>query len=603
MKSEHLGEAIGQIDDDIIKEADEMAERNKQKSRKPIWITLGSVAACGAIAATVLLNINRETVPTDSGSTSASTSATTSTTTSATTSAADTDEPSDSAETPEAGLTLEAVGTAEIDVPTDDIIDDTGGGSTTEQPGDDTGATGEAPPVDDDGGDTGEAPPVDDDGGRVEIVDFGDYLQLAKTEFPTFRKPVYDEVSDYEVYKEAYNAYRPQQQKLEHGTMKYLKMISDEFFGDSMSVFLSRNEGENAAFSPANLYMALAMTAETAGGESRQQILDVLGAESIEELRECARSLWNNTYVRSDVNETLLANSMWFSDGLEYDTKTLQRLIDYYYASAYAGDMNSEKFLDVFRGWLNEHTGGLLSDDIGGLALSPNTVFGIASTVSYNAQWENEFFEKLNTEGVFTKTDGTEQQAEFMNRYTEDYYYYDGDGYIATSIPLQDSDDMWLILPDEGVTPEQLARDGALYDFLYGGVRDNSLNCRMNFSMPKFDISSNGDLSEGLKELGITDVFDKNVSDFSPLAVNADGSVYINKVDSSVRVSVDEKGVSAASFIHIEIGVDGLPSEDEIPLIDFTLDRPFIFVIETTAQQYTQLEELPLFCGVVNSVQ
>ena len=44
------------------------------------------------------------------------------------------------------------------------------------------------------------------------------------------------------------------------------------FFGSSISTTLSGTGGENQAYSPINLYMALALTAELTGGNSRQQL-------------------------------------------------------------------------------------------------------------------------------------------------------------------------------------------------------------------------------------------------------------------------------------------------------------------------------------------
>ena len=57
------------------------------------------------------------------------------------------------------------------------------------------------------------------------------------------------------------------------------------FFRASIPQFLSDAEGQNKAYSPLNVYFALGMLAELTGGESRQQILDLVGANSVEELR------------------------------------------------------------------------------------------------------------------------------------------------------------------------------------------------------------------------------------------------------------------------------------------------------------------------------
>ncbi len=512
MKPEKLSDAIGMIDDDIIEEADKM-RNEKKKSRKLLWIALGSVAACAAIAAVVLLTMNRGGLPTSEDHTSPSRT---------------------------------------------DICDGyTHGKNNTQDP--------------------------------TESTEF-EKMTLAKVDYPDLREPLYEDYANYEEYDKDWTAYREVLKKFEQNTV-YAEDIPDSFFADTMQTFLSGHEGENIAFSPVNAYMALAMVAETADGNSRQQILDVLGAESIEQLRNCANGLWKCCYQNSALNETLLANSMWLGEDVTYNTETLQSLVDNYYASAFSGKMGSEEYNKLLQAWLNENTGGLLEDEAANVEFDAATVFGLASTVYYKAQWLDEFNESRNTDGIFTTTDGEKQQAEFMNFSDDMYSYRKGEGYIATYLNIESSDDMWLILPDEGTTPEQLIENGALNEFLYGGVKDNSLSCEIHFSMPKFDITSQCDLIEGMRELGITDVFESGKADFSPLLDN-DG-VFINKADNAVRVAVDEKGVSAASFIVMDYCGAAMPQE--YPVIDFKLDRPFIFLIENN-------DDMVLFCGIVNSL-
>ena len=65
---------------------------------------------------------------------------------------------------------------------------------------------------------------------------------------------------------------------------------------------------------------------------------------------------------------------------------------------------------------------------------------------------------------------------------------------------------------------------------------------------------------------------------------------YIRSVDHSVRLTVDEEGVSAAAYTEMMMYGAAMPPDEEI---DFTLDRPFIFVLESYLG-------LPLFVGVVN---
>ena len=68
----------------------------------------------------------------------------------------------------------------------------------------------------------------------------------------------------------------------------------------------------------------------------------------------------------------------------------------------------------------------------------------------------------------------------------------------------------------------------------------------------------------------------------------------MDSVEHGARVKIDEEGVEAAAYTVIMLKGNSMPLElDEI---DFTLDRPFIFLM-------TGADGNLLFTGVVNSVQ
>ena len=82
-----------------------------------------------------------------------------------------------------------------------------------------------------------------------------------------------------------------------------------------MKVMLTGQE-DNAVCSPLNIYMALAMLAEVTDGNTRQQILDMLGAADIESLRAQVQALWDSNYVNTPILQSLLANSLWLGIGI-----------------------------------------------------------------------------------------------------------------------------------------------------------------------------------------------------------------------------------------------------------------------------------------------
>mgnify|MGYP004498121303 FL=1 len=133
----------------------------------------------------------------------------------------------------------------------------------------------------------------------------------------------------------------------------------DEYLRAALPALLAAGEGENAVCSPVSVYMALSMLAEITDGESRAQLLSLLGAESIDVLRKIAGEVWAANYQNDGAVTSILADSLWLSDRMDYHSGTLARLADSYYASAYRGEMGSEAFNEALRSWINEQTGGL----------------------------------------------------------------------------------------------------------------------------------------------------------------------------------------------------------------------------------------------------
>lgn len=352
--------------------------------------------------------------------------------------------------------------------------------------------------------------------------------------------------------------------------------------------FLSGAGEDNAVLSPVNIYMALAMLAELTDGESRAQLLDLIGSQDIEAVREQAQAIWRACSMDVEEIQSVLASSVWLRDDLGYVQETMDTLANTYYASSYRGEMGSGEINRAIQSWLNEQTRGLLEEQAATIETNPLTVLLLATTIYYSAQWTNEFREELNYTDVFHAPSG-DVDAEYMyaGRFME---YYSGEGWGAVRLSLRGGNGMWFILPDEGVSVDALLEDEDVTRLMSAGEADGGEYARVYFSVPKFDIASQLDLTEGLMELGVTDVFDPDVSDFTPMTTDTDG-VFVSEATHAARVKIDEEGVEAAAFTVLEPSDTApMPPEREIY---FTLDRPFLFAISSQ-------DGLPLFAGVVN---
>ena len=390
---------------------------------------------------------------------------------------------------------------------------------------------------------------------------------------------------EYERYREWYDS-QVEQYDQPRGYADSL----DNFFAASIQQFL-KGEG-NQTYSPINVYMALAMLAESAEGESRQQILNLLGSGSIEALRTQAGHMWNAHYSADGLTTLLLSNSLWLDDAWNFEESTVDTLAKDYYASLFNGDLGTEEMDSQLRQWLNSCTGNLLQEQVEGVFLPPETIVALASTVYFSAKWEADFDKNKTTSDTFHSPDG-DVTAQFMHNEFLAYAYYWGEHYGAISLRLSGNNNMWLILPDEGYTTADILEEGEFLTMLqnlssweqYGAYK-------INLSLPKFDVVSKQELTDGLKKLGVTDVFDSSKADLSGL-ITADQSglsPYISKTEHACRVKIDEEGCEAAAYT-LMAAAGAAPSAKDV--IDFTLDRPFIFIINGR-------DSVPLFAGVVN---
>ena len=405
-----------------------------------------------------------------------------------------------------------------------------------------------------------------------------------------------------DAYSAAFDAWWSDMRALRSDT-DYTGLL-DGFLSASTVQFLADAGEENRVYSPLNVYMALSMLAETAGGDSRQQILDLLQADSIETLRERAATLWKDHYRDDGMATSILGNSLWLRDDMTYSQKTLDTLAETYYASSFSGEMGTEDYNQALRDWLNAQTVGLLQEQASQLELAPETVLALASTIYFKAAWSDEFSKGRTERDTFHAPSG-DVDADFMRKTLEHTYFW-GEHFGAVQLYFQEGGCMWLILPDEGYSVDELLKSGEAMAFLltykYGYTDEKTgeytqtwpdqKRLKINLSMPKVDVSSDLDLIDGLKALGVTDVFDAGVSDFGPLGASTNAPLSVSQAQHAARVKVDEEGCEAAAYTVIA-NCEGapMPPDEEV---DFVLDRPFLFVI-------TGNNDLPLlFTGVVN---
>ena len=251
--------------------------------------------------------------------------------------------------------------------------------------------------------------------------------------------------------------------------------------------------------------------------------------------------------------------------------------------------MGSDELNAALQKWLNEQTGGLLKNQVGSIKLYPETLLSIVTTLYFKAGWENYFPKNRTQKDTFYAVD-REIECDFMHQSgVRDFYR--GEDFTSVKQEFRGGGSMYFILPDENKTPEQIMRSESALEFIASDGKSGATETTevVNLSLPKFDVSSQFEFSQSLKNLGITDVFDGLKADFSPMSDKE--KLVVSSALHGARVVVDEEGCTAAAYTVINLGRGTGADTDPI---DFVLDRPFAFVI-------TSESGMPLFTGIVNT--
>lgn len=357
----------------------------------------------------------------------------------------------------------------------------------------------------------------------------------------------------------------------------------------AVRLFKAANEdGENTLLSPLSVLCALAMTANGAKGETREQMEAVLGM-SAEELNLYLYA-YMNALPQGNKYKLHLANSVWFSDeeGFAVNRDFLQTNADYYGADVYQAPFDHGTLRDINR-WVKRETDGMIPAVLD--RIPSNAVMYLVNALAFEAEWAEIYEKKQVKDGIFTKEDGSEQTAKMMHdsgsfRYLEDekatgfMRYYNGGKYAFVAL-----------LPSEGISVSEYV--GSLDGTALHALLSEAKFASVNTAIPKFEAEYQAEMSEILKSMGMPLAFDEDQADFSGLGTHTSGNIYMNNVIHKAFIQVGEKGTKAGAATVIEMTNKAADIGETKQVI---LDRPFVYMLVDCESN------VPFFIGTMTSV-
>lgn len=124
-------------------------------------------------------------------------------------------------------------------------------------------------------------------------------------------------------------------------------------------------------------------------------------------------------------------------------------------------------------------------------------------------------------------------------------------------------------------------------------ISDSVDGVTVNAAIPKFESDFSLELSDVLKAMGMTDAFDSDLADFSPMGSCEEGRLCIGRVLHKAHIEVTEQGTRAAASTAVEMKCESaMPRE----VVCIELNRPFVYMIVDVSRG------IPVFMGTCTSI-
>ncbi|NLU52939.1 MAG: serpin family protein [Clostridiaceae bacterium] len=369
----------------------------------------------------------------------------------------------------------------------------------------------------------------------------------------------------------AFEDYDTRREVLEQNPVleSFITALND--FSYNTGALILENKGQNIHFSPLSLYYALAVAASGADGDTKTQLLNILGISDAQVLEEQCGNYYRRIYADNEIGKLKIANSIWLDNDMNgepisFKDDFVKRAARNFYASSHSVDFSSQETSKAMANWISKNTNGTLSPSI---ETNPDQILSILNTVYFYDQWINRFDKNKTAEDTFYLSNGSEVKADFMNQTFGSAGFSKGEGFTRAGLGLKNAGHMVFILPDEGVSPyDFFASSDKMKEAFEGG---EYFNGEVVWKIPKFGFGSKLLLTDALKRLGVSSAFASD-ADFSGIT---DHMAYITDIRQETHISIDEDGVEASAFTQIDYSGSAMP-EGRAEMI---LNRPFIYYI------------------------
>lgn len=341
-----------------------------------------------------------------------------------------------------------------------------------------------------------------------------------------------------------------------------------------------RTEEGNLFFSPNSISVAVAMAYAGAAGETEAEMASTLHfqmpKDQLHDGMKAMQAYWTTPDKKKGIRLNL-ANRLWGQESYEFLPAFLQITRDKYGAElARLNFAQTEDARETINGWVEDQTEDKITDLIPVGVLSADTKLVLTNAIYFHGMWSDPFKKHRTKDEEFHLTATDKIKVPMMHRWDEVRYGAVDDLQILELPYGDDSLSMVVLLPK---AIDGLADVEAKLTFqnLQRWMTSVKHEDEVKVYFPKFKTTSQFQMADTLKAMGMELAFDANAADFSGMTGGRD--LFISAVIHKAFVDVNEEGTEAAAATGVVMMPTAAPIEEPKEPPVFRADHPFIFMI------------------------
>ncbi len=361
-------------------------------------------------------------------------------------------------------------------------------------------------------------------------------------------------------------------------------VTADNQFGFKLfNQLVGEEQDKNIFISPLSVTMALSMTMNGAGGETRKTMEEALELSGISEENRNAvyQSLIDTLMNLDEAVQFEIANSIWYRDDFQVNDQFINTNESIFDAKISELNFKNPKAVDTINRWVNQNTNGKIPTIID--QINPLDVMFLINAIYFKGNWSEQFKEKSTHKEEFYLPDNTTKQCDMMYQ-RDDFRYTENEQIQIIELPYgKRSFSMVIVLPRKNVNLDSLITE--MNPKQWNEWQDQLVSEEVSLYLPKFKLEYEKTLTDILKQMGMEIAFTPRAN-FDGINKNKD--VYISKVKHKTFVEVNEQGTEAAAATSVHVMLAAVRESYVMKI-----NRPFIFAIQE--KKYNSL----LFIGKI----